>query len=90
MQPFFAISWLLTWFAHVVEDWDTIVRIFDSCLASHPLFPIYIAVAVRDYDSVGPSLSLSPYSTSFSSKNTMYLAFFFRFYLIQGHHLPAP
>jgi hypothetical protein len=46
VQPYFAISWLLTWFSHVVDDWETIVRIFDSCMASHPLFTVYVSVAV--------------------------------------------
>ena len=42
-QPHFAIGWILTWFAHDLEDLKLISRIYDACIASHPLFPAYLA-----------------------------------------------
>lgn len=41
-----AISWILTWFTHDVDDLNTIVRVYDACLASHPFFPTYISAAL--------------------------------------------
>ena len=46
MQPHFAIGWVLTWFAHDVDNWDAVYRIYDSCLASHPIFSVYLSAAV--------------------------------------------
>lgn len=45
-QPHFAIGWILTWFAHDIEDFELISRIYDACIASHPLFPAYLAAAL--------------------------------------------
>ncbi|XP_028391703.1 TBC1 domain family member 20-like [Dendronephthya gigantea] len=42
----FALSWLITWFAHVINDPDTIFRIFDFFLGTHPLMPIYLGAAL--------------------------------------------
>lgn len=42
--PYFALSWLITWFAHNVPALEQITRLFDLFLASHPLMPLYIAV----------------------------------------------
>ena len=44
-QPTFAVSWILTWFAHDVESLSAVQLIFDACLATHPLFCVYISVA---------------------------------------------
>jgi hypothetical protein len=41
-----AISWILTWFAHDVDDFPLVSRIYDACIASHPLFAVYIAAAL--------------------------------------------
>lgn len=38
----FALSWLITWFGHVLKDFDTIVRLFDFFFATHPLMPVYL------------------------------------------------
>eukprot|EP00347_Sterkiella_histriomuscorum_P004072 403361850 len=43
--PTFAISWVLTWFSHDIENFPQIQRAFDACLAQHPLYPIYLGVA---------------------------------------------
>ena len=42
----FALSWLITWFAHVINDPDSIFRLFDFFLGTHPLMPIYLGAAV--------------------------------------------
>ncbi|XP_039767628.1 TBC1 domain family member 20-like isoform X5 [Ornithorhynchus anatinus] len=44
--PVFALSWLLTWFGHVLPDTAHVLRLADFFLASHPLMPIYLAAAV--------------------------------------------
>lgn len=46
MEPFFALSWVITWFSHEIRDTDLVKRLFDFFLVSHPLMPIYVAVAM--------------------------------------------
>ena len=41
----FAVSWLLTWFAHSLEDLDDVSRLFDAFLGSDPLMPLYVGAA---------------------------------------------
>uniref|UniRef100_A0A6A7G6R8 TBC1 domain family member 20-like n=1 Tax=Hirondellea gigas TaxID=1518452 RepID=A0A6A7G6R8_9CRUS len=43
---FFALSWVLTWFAHNMKNFDDVVRLYDFFLASHPLMPVYFSVTV--------------------------------------------
>lgn len=45
-KPFFALSWMITWFAHDVEKLSDVQRIFDFFLANHPLMPLYLSAAV--------------------------------------------
>lgn len=45
----FALSWILTWFAHVIDDYKSIVRLYDLFLASHPLMPVYLTASVVLY-----------------------------------------
>lgn len=42
----FALSWLITWFGHVLPDFRQVVRLHDFFLACHPLMPIYFAAVV--------------------------------------------
>ena len=42
----FSLSWLITWFGHVLDDIRHIVRLYDFFIASHNLMPIYLAAAV--------------------------------------------
>ena len=44
IPPYFAVSWLLTWFAHNVDS-AMVPRLFDLFLASHPLMPLYLYLA---------------------------------------------
>eukprot|EP00455_Lapot_gusevi_P039551 TRINITY_DN4435_c0_g1_i1.p1 TRINITY_DN4435_c0_g1~~TRINITY_DN4435_c0_g1_i1.p1 ORF type:complete len:370 (-),score=56.65 TRINITY_DN4435_c0_g1_i1:34-1143(-) len=46
MEPFFALSWFLTWFSHNLERFEKVVRLFDFFLASHPLMPLYYCAAL--------------------------------------------
>ena len=46
MEPFFAISWLITWFSHDIRELDQIARIFDVLLCSPPIFCFYVCTAV--------------------------------------------
>ncbi len=46
MEPFFAISWLITWFSHDVKDIEILARMFDALLASPPLFCFYLCAVV--------------------------------------------
>lgn len=43
LPPFFALSWIITWFAHHVPPKDA-ARLFDLFIASHPLMPMYLFV----------------------------------------------
>lgn len=45
-SPMFSLSWVLTWLSHNMKSFDTLCRVFDFCLATHPLAPVYIAAAI--------------------------------------------
>ncbi len=46
VQPFFGLSWYITWFAHNLPHLAQTARLFDLFLASHPLMPLYASAAV--------------------------------------------
>jgi hypothetical protein len=46
MEPFFCLSWILTWFAHDVRDTNLVKRLFDAFLVSHPLLVLYVCIAM--------------------------------------------
>mmetsp|Transcript_25945 Transcript_25945/g.51719 ORF Transcript_25945/g.51719 Transcript_25945/m.51719 type:complete len:487 (+) Transcript_25945:120-1580(+) len=47
VEPFFALSWIVTWFAHDgVCDGASAGRLFDAFLSSHPALVIYLSVAM--------------------------------------------
>ncbi|KAJ2754300.1 GTPase-activating protein gyp8 [Coemansia aciculifera] len=46
VPPFFAISWVLTWFAHDLDDFQSICRIFDFLIVSPPMQVVYMAAAM--------------------------------------------
>ncbi|KAL7826848.1 hypothetical protein AOLI_G00320570 [Acnodon oligacanthus] len=45
----FALSWLITWYGHVLSDFRHVLRLYDFFLASHPLMPIYFAAVIVLY-----------------------------------------
>ncbi|KAJ3609374.1 hypothetical protein NHX12_023897 [Muraenolepis orangiensis] len=42
----FALSWLITWYGHVLSEFRLTLRLYDFFLASHPLMPIYLAATI--------------------------------------------
>ena len=45
-SPMFSLSWVLTWLSHNMKSFDALCRVFDFCLATHPLAPVYLAAAI--------------------------------------------
>ena len=46
IEPFFATSWLITWFAHDIKELNRIARVYDAMICSHPLLMTYISTAL--------------------------------------------
>ena len=46
-MPYYALSWVLTWFSHDFERFDKVARLFDIFISSSPLMPIYVASSVK-------------------------------------------
>lgn len=46
VEPFFATSWIITWFAHDIKSVSGIARIYDALLCSHPLFSLYLCATL--------------------------------------------
>jgi len=46
VQPFFCLSWLITWFAHDIKDLRVLARMYDAFVVSHMLLPLYATVAL--------------------------------------------
>lgn len=46
LSSFFTLSWLLTWLSHNIASLQDTARVFDFLLASHPLMPLYLCVAI--------------------------------------------
>uniref|UniRef100_A0A7S4HA87 Rab-GAP TBC domain-containing protein n=1 Tax=Guillardia theta TaxID=55529 RepID=A0A7S4HA87_GUITH len=46
VDPIFALSWILTWFAHDLKSLDKIERLYDFFLASHPLMSLYFSASL--------------------------------------------
>jgi len=44
----FALSWFITWYSHVLDNLDIILRLYDLFIVSHFLMPIYVAAEVND------------------------------------------
>jgi hypothetical protein len=45
--PIISVSWVLTWLAHTLTHLDDMARVFDFCIATHALAPVYLSSAVR-------------------------------------------
>ncbi|ESO12388.1 hypothetical protein HELRODRAFT_62173, partial [Helobdella robusta] len=48
----FCLSWLITWYGHVLKDLKDIVRLYDFFIACHPLMPIYLAADIVLYRQI--------------------------------------
>lgn len=46
VEPFFALPWIITWFAHQLSHFEDVARLYDVFLVSHPLFSLYVSAAV--------------------------------------------
>ncbi|CDH52981.1 tbc1 domain family member 20-like [Lichtheimia corymbifera JMRC:FSU:9682] len=46
VMPYYALSWILTWYSHDFVRFDKVARLFDLFIASPPLMPVYCASAV--------------------------------------------
>lgn len=42
----FALPWLITWFGHVLPNYDDVVRLYDFFLSRPPMMPVYLATAM--------------------------------------------
>ncbi len=51
---YFSLSWLITWYGHVVHSQEEAWRIMDLLLASHPFMAVYLAAAVSEGGSGNP------------------------------------
>ena len=45
IPPYFATSWLITWYSHDIKSFDDVARLFDACLASPPYYCLYLCAA---------------------------------------------
>jgi hypothetical protein len=45
LPPFFATSWLITWWSHELKDLGEAARVFDVLLASPPYYCLYLCAA---------------------------------------------
>lgn len=48
VEPFFAMPWMITWFAHQLSRFQDVARLYDVFLVSHPLFCLYVSAAVSE------------------------------------------
>lgn len=71
----FALSWLITWFGHVLSDFRHVVRLYDFFLACHPLMPIYFAAVVSFFTKQKVKKKKSP-SRYFSATDKLITAVF--------------
>ncbi|KAI8149892.1 rab-GTPase-TBC domain-containing protein [Fennellomyces sp. T-0311] len=46
IMPYYALSWILTWFSHDFERFDKVARLFDLFISSSPLMPVYVASSI--------------------------------------------
>ena len=45
----FALSWVITWFSHVLPTYEDLARLFDFFIVSHSLMPLYLTAALVLY-----------------------------------------
>uniref|UniRef100_A0A1I8AUQ4 Rab-GAP TBC domain-containing protein n=1 Tax=Steinernema glaseri TaxID=37863 RepID=A0A1I8AUQ4_9BILA len=42
----FALSWILTWFSHSLQEYTQVVQFFDFFLSNDPMMPVYVSAAL--------------------------------------------
>ena len=45
LEPYFCVSWILTWLSHDLSHFQLVTRFFDFFLVSNPLMPLYVVAA---------------------------------------------
>ncbi len=83
MEPYFAFSWIITWFSHSVKDIHLIARIFDVMLCSPPYYSYYLAASyvlfnrdqimdmAPEFATMHHNLSALPSLTQFSFEDVL-------------------
>ena len=51
MEPYFCLSWIITWYAHDIRDTNLVKRLFDAFIVGHPLLPVYTALSMMTVSS---------------------------------------
>ncbi|TYZ69209.1 hypothetical protein PybrP1_011920 [[Pythium] brassicae (nom. inval.)] len=46
VEPYFALPWVITWFAHQLPRFQDVARLYDAFLVSHPLFCVYVSATL--------------------------------------------
>ena len=50
VQPTIVLPWIITLFSHDIHDCNVSSRLFDAIFASHPLFPMYVSMAILTHE----------------------------------------
>jgi hypothetical protein len=45
LEPFYCLSWVLTWCSHDISNYSSVARLFDVFITTNPLMPIYLVAA---------------------------------------------
>lgn len=51
MEPYFCLSWIITWYSHDIRDTNLVKRLFDAFIVGHPLLPVYTALSMMTVSS---------------------------------------
>jgi len=46
MEPFFCLSWVITWFSRDLPETALVQRLFDFFMVGHALLPVYVSLAM--------------------------------------------
>ncbi|KNE69881.1 hypothetical protein AMAG_14728 [Allomyces macrogynus ATCC 38327] len=46
LEPHFCLSWITTWFAHDIDRFDDVCRLFDFFLSTNPIMPLYVSAVI--------------------------------------------
>lgn len=53
VEPYYGMAWVLTWFAHDLQELHVVARLYDVLLGAHPTLILYICAAVSDNFEAG-------------------------------------
>jgi len=69
-NPFFVLPWIITYFSLDIQDTHLVQRLMDVFLVSHPILPIYLAVALMTH-RVSRTMLLKDYQDSHAIQRTL-------------------